>query len=149
MSTSSGPSRPQDQCRRGHSKSKHRRGPERSLTIGDTPVEVVLKDPTVYPSLGWTRDITHLMNWFLYNEVNDLPNDKQAQIILQALDYMSWNMGDWLFWREWQPLWYMTYLTEVIKMGGGPTLKTMKKYVLWIKPGSFLPLEDLSAQGAS
>ena len=81
-SSSSGPSRPQDQCQRGCSKSKHRKGPERSLTISDTPVEVVPKDPTVYPSLGWTRDATHLMNLFLYNEVNVLPSDEWAQIIL-------------------------------------------------------------------
>ena len=80
------------------------------------------------------------MKWFLYNEVNDLPNDKWAQIILQALDYMSRNMGDWLFQREQQSLWYMTYLTEVIKKVDGPTLKTMKKYVLLIKPGSFYHL---------
>ena len=81
-SSSSGPSKPQDQHWKGHSKNKHRKGPERSLTIGDTPVEVVPKDPTIYISLGWTRDTSHLMNWFLYNEVNDLLNDKQAQIIL-------------------------------------------------------------------
>ena len=53
---------------------------------------------------------------------------------------MSQNMGDWLFRREQQPLWYMTYLMEVIKKVGGPTLKTMKRYVLWIKPGSFYHL---------
>ena len=53
---------------------------------------------------------------------------------------MSQNMGDWLFWRERQPLWYMTYLMEVIKEVGGPALKTMKKYVLWIKPGTFFHL---------
>ena len=34
----------------------------------------------------------------------------------------------------------MTYLTEVIKKVGGPALKTLKKYVLWIKPGSFYHL---------
>ena len=34
----------------------------------------------------------------------------------------------------------MTYLTEVIKKSGGPTLITMRKYTLWIKPGSFYHL---------
>ena len=34
----------------------------------------------------------------------------------------------------------MTYLTEVIKKAGGPTLTTMRKYTLWIKPGSFYHL---------
>ena len=34
----------------------------------------------------------------------------------------------------------MTYLTEVIKKVGGPTLTTMRKYTLWIKPGSFYHL---------
>ena len=34
----------------------------------------------------------------------------------------------------------MTYLTEVIKKVGGPTLKQMRKYTLWIKPGSFYHL---------
>ena len=34
----------------------------------------------------------------------------------------------------------MTYLTEVIKKVGGPTLTTMKRYTLWIKPGSFYHL---------
>ena len=52
-SSSSGSSKPQDQYQRLHLKSQHRRGPERSLTISDTPVEVVPKDPTLYPSLGW------------------------------------------------------------------------------------------------
>ena len=66
MSSSSESSRLQDQYRKLRSKSQHRRGPERSLTIGDTPIEVVPKDPTLYSSLGWTRDATHLMNWFLY-----------------------------------------------------------------------------------
>ena len=73
-SSSSGSSRPQDQYQTGRSKSQQRRGPERSLTIGDTPIEVVAKDSTLYLSLGWTRDMTHLMNWFLYNEVANLSN---------------------------------------------------------------------------
>ena len=34
----------------------------------------------------------------------------------------------------------MTYLTEVIKKAGGPTLTTMRRYTLWIKPGSFYHL---------
>ena len=34
----------------------------------------------------------------------------------------------------------MSYLTEVIKKVGGPTLTTMRKYTLWIKPGSFYHL---------
>ena len=34
----------------------------------------------------------------------------------------------------------MTYLTEVIKKVGGPLLKQMRKYTLWIKPGSFYHL---------
>ena len=34
----------------------------------------------------------------------------------------------------------MTYLTEVIKKAGGPTLTTMRKYTLLIKPGSFYHL---------
>ena len=53
-SSSSRSSRPQDQYQRLCSKSQHKRGPERSLTIGDTPIEVVPKDPMLYPSLGWT-----------------------------------------------------------------------------------------------
>ena len=52
--SSSGSSRQQDQYWRGCLKSQHRKGSERSLTISDTPVEVVPKDPMVYPSLGWT-----------------------------------------------------------------------------------------------
>ena len=75
-SSSSGSSRPQDQYRKLCSKSQHRRGPERSLTIGDTPVKVVPKDPTLYSSLGWTLDVTHLMNWFLYNEGKDLSAER-------------------------------------------------------------------------
>ena len=31
----------------------------------------------------------------------------------------------------------MTYFTEVTKKVGGPTLKQMRKYILWIKPGRF------------
>ena len=80
------------------------------------------------------------MNWFLYNEVEDLSNERWAQIKLQAIDHMSHHMGDWQFKKEWQPLWYMTYLTEVIKKVGGPTLTKMRKYTLWIKPGSFYQL---------
>ena len=34
----------------------------------------------------------------------------------------------------------MTYLTKVIKKAGGLTLTTMRKYTLWIKPGSFYHL---------
>ena len=34
----------------------------------------------------------------------------------------------------------MTYLTKVIKKVGGPTLTMMRKYILWIKPGSFYHL---------
>ena len=34
----------------------------------------------------------------------------------------------------------MTYLTKVIKKVGGPTLTKMRKYTLWIKPGSFYHL---------
>ena len=34
----------------------------------------------------------------------------------------------------------MTCLTEVIKKAGGLTLTTMRKYTLWIKPGSFYHL---------
>ena len=52
-SSLSGSARLQDPFRRLHSKSQHRKGPERSLTIGDTPIKVVPKDPTLYPSLGW------------------------------------------------------------------------------------------------
>ena len=37
-------------------------------------------------------------------------------------------------------MWYMTYLAEVIKKAGGRTLTTMRKYTLWIKPGSFYHL---------
>ena len=84
--------------------------------------------------------MTHLMNWFLYNEVEDLSNERRAQIILQAIEHMSHHMEDWLFKKEQQPLWYMTYLTEVIKKVGGPTLTKMKRYTLWIKPGSFYHL---------
>ena len=51
-SSSSGSSRQQDQYQKLRSKSRHRRGPERSLTIGNTPVKAVPKDPTLYSSLG-------------------------------------------------------------------------------------------------
>ena len=34
----------------------------------------------------------------------------------------------------------MTYLTKVIKKASRPTLTTMKRYTLWIKPGSFYHL---------
>ena len=34
----------------------------------------------------------------------------------------------------------MTYLTKLIKKAGGPTFTTMRKYTLWIKPGSFYHL---------
>ena len=78
--------------------------------------------------------MTHLMNQFLYDEGKDLSAERRAQIILQALTYMSQHMEEWLFERERQPLWYMTYLTEVRKKAGGPTL------TLWIKPGSFYHL---------
>ena len=100
MSFLSGSSRPQDQYQKLCSKSWHRRGPERSLTIGDTPVEAVPKDPMLYPSLGWTRDMTHPMNWFLYNERKDLFAERWAQIILRALAYMSQHMEEWLFEQE-------------------------------------------------
>ena len=99
-SSSSRSSRPQDPYRRLRLKSQHRRGPERSLTIADIPVEAVPKDPTLYPSLGWIRDATHLMNWFLYNDGKDLSAERQAQIILRALAHMSQHMGDWLFEQE-------------------------------------------------
>ena len=82
MSSSSGSSRLQDQYWKLCSKSCYRRGPERSLTIGDTPIKAVPKDPTLYSSLGWTRDVTHLMNWFLYNKGKDLSAERWAQIIL-------------------------------------------------------------------
>ena len=97
MSSSSGSSRPQDQYQKLCSKSWHRRRAERSLTIGDTPIEVVLKDPTLYSSLGWTQDATRLMNWFLYNVGKDLSAERWAQIILQALAHMSQHMDEWLF----------------------------------------------------
>ena len=67
------------------------------LTISNTPVEAVPKDLMLYPSLGWTQDVTHLMNWFLYNEGKDLSAKRQAQIILLALAYMSQHMEEWLF----------------------------------------------------
>ena len=53
-SSSSGSARPQDPYLGLRLKSQHRRGPEKSLTIGDNPVKVVPKDRTLYPSLGWT-----------------------------------------------------------------------------------------------
>ena len=53
-SSSSGSSRPQDQYCKLCSKSQHWRAPERSLTIGNTPIKVVPKDPMLYSSLGWT-----------------------------------------------------------------------------------------------
>ena len=34
----------------------------------------------------------------------------------------------------------MTYLTKVIKKVSGPTLTTMRKNTLWVKPGSFYHL---------
>ena len=80
------------------------------------------------------------MNWFLYNEVEDLSNEKWAHTILRAIEHMSHHMEDQLFKKEQQPLWFMTYLTEVIKKVGGPTLTMMKRYTLWIKPGSFYHL---------
>ena len=64
----------------------------------------------------------------------------ETSLTLRAIEYMSQHMEEWLFEREQQPLWYMTYLTEVIKKVGGPTLTTMRKYTLWIKPGSFYNL---------
>ena len=96
-SPSSGSSRPQDQYQRVRSKSWHKRGPETCLIIGATPVKAVPKDPTLYPSVGWTRDVTHLMNWFLYNEGKDLSAERWAQIILRTLAYMSQNKEEWLF----------------------------------------------------
>ena len=80
------------------------------------------------------------MNWFLYNKGKDLSAVRWAQIILRALAYKSQHMEEWLFEQERQPLWYMTYLTEVIKKAGGLTLITMRKYTHWIKPGSFYHL---------
>ena len=94
------------------------------------------KGSNVNPSLGWTRDATHLMNWFLYNEGKDFSAERRTQIILRALAYMSQHMEEWWFEWEWQPLWYMTYLTKVIKKAGGLTLTTMQKYTHWIKPGA-------------
>ena len=77
------------------------------MTIGKTPVEVVPKDPTEYPNQGWIRDVTHHLNWFLYNEVPDLSNERWAQVVLQVIDHMTYHMHKWFFKRERQPLWYM------------------------------------------
>ena len=41
--------------------------------------------------------MTHLMNWFMYNEEKDLSAERRAQIILQTLAYMSQHMEEWLF----------------------------------------------------
>ena len=137
--SSSGSSRPQDQYWKLHLKSWHRRGPERSLTIGDTPIEAVPKDQTLYSSLGWTRDVTHLMNWFLYNEGKDLSAERRAQIILRALAYMSQHME----------VVVRTRMTTTVvhdlphrgdKEGGWTNSHHDEEVHLWIKPGSFYHL---------
>ena len=84
--------------------------------------------------------MTHLLNWFLYNEVSDLSNKRQAQVVLQFIDYMTYHMKEWFFKRERQPLWYMGYLMELVKKLSGIVLKEMKGYTLWIKAGSFYHL---------
>ena len=110
------------------------------MTIGNIPIEVVPKDPIKYPSLGWIRDVTHVLNWFLYNEVSDLSNERRAQVVLQVIDNMTYHMKEWFFRRELQPLWYMGYLVELVKKLSGIILKEMKGYTLWIKAGSFYHL---------
>ena len=74
--------------------------------------------------------MTHLMNWFLYNKIANLSNEKWAQVILQVLDYMAHHMDEWLLRKERQPLWYMDYLMELVKRLGGLVLKEMKRYTL-------------------
>ena len=126
-STSSGPAQPQNAHRRVCSKSQQQRGPGPSLTNGDTPVEVVPKDPVEYPSSSWIRDVSQQVNWFLYNEVSDLSNERQAQVVLQVIDHMTCHKLKWLFNWEQEPLWYMGYLVDIVKKYSGINLKQMRQ----------------------
>ena len=82
-------------------------------------MEVIPKDPTLYPSAGWLWDATCVINWLLYNEVQDLSNEEKATIILQVLGHMNANKGKWIFNREDKPFWYMGYLMELVQLFSG------------------------------
>ena len=34
--------------------------------------------------------MTHHLNWFLYNELHDLSNERQVQVVLQVIDHMTY-----------------------------------------------------------
>ena len=72
-------------------------------------------------------DISHQVNWFLYNEVSDLSNEKRAQVVLQVVDHMTCHTLKWLFNWEQEPLWYMGYLVDIVKKYSGINLKQMRQ----------------------
>ena len=59
-STAAGTDQPHDASRGPHSRSRQRKSVGPTIVISETLVEVVPKDPTVYPSAGWLCDAMHL-----------------------------------------------------------------------------------------
>ena len=126
-----------DTSRRPHLRSRQRKLVGKTITIGETSVAVIPKYLTLYPSAGWLWNVTHVLNWFLYNEIQDLSNEKRAKIILQVLGHMNANKGEWNFNMEDKPLWYMGYLMQLVQHFSGIYLKTMGGYTQLIKVGSY------------
>ena len=86
-----------------------------SITPLDNPYSYkVPREPTYYRNSGWSRLAGHIMDYFLYREVPGLTFKEWVEIVLNAINLMDRNKGEWYFLKEEHPLEYTTYLAEVI-----------------------------------
>ena len=108
----------------------------------------VPRPPHEHDSAGWNRNVEHILDYFLYQEVDSLSPEQRAGIVDKVLAKMDEldEMKLWFFKRERQPLSFMSYLAEVVDQMSGHHLTDIRLYTRWIQPGSYYHLRILERE---
>ena len=83
----------------------------------------VPRPPHEHKSADWNRNVEHILDYFLYQEVPSLSPKERAAIVDKALAKMEelTEMRHWFFKWEKDPLGFMTYLAEVVDRDEWPS----------------------------
>ena len=101
--------------------------------------------PHEHNSVGWNRNVEHILDYFLYKEVTSVSPEERAGIVDKVLAQMDEldEVKLWFFKWEKQPLTFMAYLSEVVDRVSSHQLTEICLYTKWIRPGSYYHLQIL------
>ena len=96
-----------------------------------------LKNLTHYSSLGWRKDLDHILGSFYHYNYPSHKEEEWKKLKTKYFEYLGQRQEEWRTIKEEKPLQYMPYMESCFQTLTGVRLKRLSQFTGWIKPDSY------------